>query len=192
LYPDKRKKTRWEVSPEHVIRFPSLASDVFEAGNRVLSLWLVEGDEWSSMFYEATVTEVIPPSGVNGQQTCLRLCFEGDNQVYEVDRSKAIKFDGSATPAVALGREKGVTSSLGQDNSLLTRRHRSEGGEGAEGESCDSDAAGDDVDGGAYGTRGRYAPYSVELSVRQKKMRSYNLHQIARYNLQHEATLLEL
>lgn len=59
LFPDKRKKVHsWDVPPENVIRFPSLESDVFAPGNRVLSLWNVDNEEWSSMFYRATVVEV--------------------------------------------------------------------------------------------------------------------------------------
>lgn len=72
LYPDKRKKVdTWQVSPENVIRFPSLESDKFAGGNRVLSLWL-EDEEWSSMFYEATVVDYSPVNLINPEITFVK------------------------------------------------------------------------------------------------------------------------
>ena len=58
MYPDKRKKKdSWEVTVENVKKFPTPEAEKFHVGNRVLSLWL-ENEEWSSMFYEASVTAV--------------------------------------------------------------------------------------------------------------------------------------
>merc|ERR1712107_220810 len=42
------------------------------------------------MFYEATVINVVRGAD---NRTTLRLCFEGDSEVYEVDRTKAIRFE---------------------------------------------------------------------------------------------------
>jgi hypothetical protein len=59
-YPDKKKKEyTWHVTADKAISFPSPMDEIYEIGDKVLSLWL-EDDQWSSMFYEACVVE---PSG---------------------------------------------------------------------------------------------------------------------------------
>ena len=98
-----------------MIRFPSLKTDVFSSGDRVLSLWS-ENNEWSSMFYEATLVESIQLpvkclvssrfahvgvliSTLQSTDDILRICYEGDTEIYEVPRSKAIKFENKSTRA---------------------------------------------------------------------------------------------
>uniref|UniRef100_A0A7S4I4G0 SGF29 C-terminal domain-containing protein n=1 Tax=Vannella robusta TaxID=1487602 RepID=A0A7S4I4G0_9EUKA len=183
LFPDKRKKVHsWQVAPENVIRFPSLDSDVFGPGNRVLSLWRVDNEEWSSMFYRATVVEV-PKTQVGENQT-LRLCFEGDNEIHEVPRSKAIKFEKRSTRAAQSGTGAIVDSQRVRKTPLealeeppFKRAKSSSDSSPSEGESPVP------FHGGLYGG---------PCSVLEKKMRNYRSILLQRYNNAHQATLLNV
>ena len=60
-YPDKKKKVyQWPVPADKAISFPSPMDEVYEIGDKVLSLWL-EDNQWSSMFYDACVVEPAGP-----------------------------------------------------------------------------------------------------------------------------------
>ncbi len=49
----------WTIPQHKAIRFPRDESDPIMVGDRVLSLWyLPDTDEWSSMFYEATIVSL--------------------------------------------------------------------------------------------------------------------------------------
>mmetsp|Transcript_106025 Transcript_106025/g.158632 ORF Transcript_106025/g.158632 Transcript_106025/m.158632 type:complete len:229 (+) Transcript_106025:134-820(+) len=187
LYPDKRKKVHsWQVAPEHVIRFPSLASDVFAPGNRVLSLWNVDGDDWSSMFYRATVVEV--PRCVGAKEKTLRVCFEGDSEIHEVPRSKLIKFEKRSTRAEQSGNGSSTKSQK-------VRKSPSEPLEEPTNKrakfSDDSNSSDNDNSDGYSDRDGPYR-YGGYCSVLEKKMRNYRSILLQRYNNAHQATLLNV
>lgn len=55
-FPDTRRKVdTWKVKEREVLRYPAPDDEVFNVNDKVLSLWMMETKEWSSMFYEAVV-----------------------------------------------------------------------------------------------------------------------------------------
>jgi hypothetical protein len=58
-FPENRKLKSWTIPKHKVIRFPREDSELITVGDRVLSLWyLPDRNEWSSMFYEATIVNI--------------------------------------------------------------------------------------------------------------------------------------
>jgi len=64
-FPENKKIQSWTIPHHKVIRFPRDIDDPVIPGDRVLALWYIpDTEEWSSMFYEATIVyadEVNPP-----------------------------------------------------------------------------------------------------------------------------------
>ena len=55
-FPENKKMKSWTIPHHKVIRFPRDLRDPLMPGDRVLSLWYIpDTEEWSSMFYEATI-----------------------------------------------------------------------------------------------------------------------------------------
>lgn len=55
-FPDSRKKSNtYKVGENCVVAYPAGPEEVFSPSDDVLSLWLGDDSEWSSVFYRATV-----------------------------------------------------------------------------------------------------------------------------------------
>ncbi|KAL6053071.1 hypothetical protein QOT17_018193 [Balamuthia mandrillaris] len=86
-YPENRKLKSWTIPKHKVIRFPRQEKEGIAVGDRVLSLWyLPETDEWSSMFYEATIVNI---DGSEKGKVFLK--FNGDDEIYAIDTTKFVK-----------------------------------------------------------------------------------------------------
>jgi len=83
-FPENKKIQSWTIPHHKVIRFPRDIDDPVIPGDRVLALWYIpDTEEWSSMFYEATI--------VYADEARVRLRFTGDDEVYEIDSMKIVK-----------------------------------------------------------------------------------------------------
>jgi hypothetical protein len=101
LFPDGRKKVdSWKVKWCELLRYPTPSGEELSQGDRVLSLWLMESNEWSSMFYEASVW--------TSTETEVGLRFAGDDTVHPIPRSKVVKLSGhnGNSRVLAVGKEK--------------------------------------------------------------------------------------
>jgi len=158
---------------------------VFTPGSRVLSLWRVDNEEWSSMFYRATVVET---SGDKAGNTNLRLFFEGDSEIHEVPRSKAIKFENRSTRAAQSRNEASSNVSRvrrtppGQQENPPSKKHKSSD------DNCSTDDSDPSDSFGMSDSQYIYRGYSVL----EKKMRNYRSILLERYNEAHKATLLNI
>jgi len=126
-YPEKRKKVLYENVPlDRVIRFPPDEKENFIVGEKVLSLWLIneDKDEWSTMFYEATVAE---PCKV-GEKTAA-LIFKQDPAVYQVDKTKVVKFKQSTRISLSNSREIEALNGNGIQTSPLKKTEQFENGQ---------------------------------------------------------------
>eukprot|EP00741_Cyanophora_paradoxa_P021490 tig00021357_g20746.t1 len=86
MFPENRKQSTWQVPPNKVVEFPDL-NPKFVAGDRVLALWyLPDVEEWSSMFYEATVVET--PRDPKAVQVNVR--FRGDDRPSLIQMDKVV------------------------------------------------------------------------------------------------------
>jgi hypothetical protein len=87
-FPENKKMKSWTIPHHKVIRFPRDLRDPLMPGDRVLSLWYIpDTEEWSSMFYEATVVNTDELE----KTSTIWLRFNGDDEVYEIDSMKIVK-----------------------------------------------------------------------------------------------------
>jgi len=85
-FPDSRKKSNtYRVLESHVVAYPAGPEEVFSPSDDVLSLWLGDDAEWSSVFYRATVVTTIDKDE-------LQLQFPPDIKIVSVPRSKVVKY----------------------------------------------------------------------------------------------------
>jgi hypothetical protein len=89
-FPENKKMKSWTIPHHKVIRFPRDVRDPIMPGDRVLSLWYIpDTEEWSSMFYEATIVNSDELEKHDRARVLLR--FNGDDEVYEIDSMKIVK-----------------------------------------------------------------------------------------------------
>lgn len=128
----------------------------------------------------------------NGNVT-LRLCFDGDSEVYEVPKSKAIKYENSTTRAAlsrngATGKTSRGTGKRSPLGPLSEPPHKKARGSDDGCTTDDSDPAEN------FNHNNLETPYyrRGSYSVLEKKMRNYRSILLERYNSAHRSTLLNV
>jgi len=82
LFPESKRKQDWRVKQHELTIFPAV-DEKYPLGTKVLSLWLMENNEWSSMFYEAEVVDCV--------ENVVNLKFDGEDKIYSIMKEKVVK-----------------------------------------------------------------------------------------------------
>jgi hypothetical protein len=143
-FPENKKMKSWTIPHHKVIRFPRDLRDPLMPGDRVLSLWYIpDTEEWSSMFYEATIVNtddmekvdpplafpvnddrLIEPPFDSVQTSTIWLRFNGDDEVYEIDSMKIVKVR-SRRPSSLTNCRNGLPRRLISSSSIQKPKRRS-------------------------------------------------------------------